>query len=79
MRWQVTWLSQECGVEYGADRGSEPKVSEKGIMNRGHSISKGTEHTHTQKKINLKKNKILSYFKINIPLYKTFLQKPLIK
>lgn len=44
------WLSQECGVEYGGtERVLKSKASEKGIMNRGHSISKGTEeYTHTR-------------------------------
>lgn len=41
-------VTQECGVGCGCWETAKPKVSEKGIMNRGHSMSKGTEeYTHT--------------------------------
>lgn len=44
------WLSLECGIGCGCWETAKPKVSENGIMNRGHSMSKGTEaHTHIER------------------------------
>lgn len=58
MRWQLIWLSQECDIGCGCWETAKPKVSEKGIMNRGHSMSKGTEeYTHTHRR------KIIKHFK----------------
>lgn len=58
-------VTQECGVGCGCWETAKPKVSEKGIMNRGHSMSKGTEeytHTYIHTRIYTNRRKIIKTF-----------------